>query len=100
MNDIVQKNLAQIRQVMQYYGVRRAYVFGSAVKNSMHPDSDVDFIISFPKEMDYETYGNNYFALLHDLRGLLKKEVDLVAEETLSNPYLIQSINQNKVQIL
>lgn len=100
MNDIVQKNLAQIKQLMQCYGVRKAYVFGSAVKNSIHSGSDVDFIISFPNEMDYETYGNNYFALLNSLRDLLKKDVDLVAEETLSNPYLIQSINQNKVQIL
>ena len=100
MNGIVQQHLPQIKQLMQQYGVQSAYAFGSSVKNTMRPDSDVDFIISFPKDMDYETYGNNYFALLYGLRDLLKKEVDLVAEETLSNPYLIQSINQNKVRIL
>jgi predicted nucleotidyltransferase len=100
MNNAVQKYLPEIKKLLLHYGVQRAYAFGSAVKNTMHADSDVDFIISFPKDMDYETYGNNYFSLLHSLRALLKKEVDLVAEETLSNPYLIESINQNKVQIL
>ncbi len=100
MDNIVKQNLPQIKQLMRYYGVQSAYAFGSAVKNSMHPDSDVDFIIRFPEEMDYETYGNNYFDLLYGLRDLLKREVDLVAEETLSNPYLIQSINQNKVKII
>jgi predicted nucleotidyltransferase len=100
MNGIVQKYLPEIRQLMQHYGVQKAYAFGSAVKNTMREDSDVDFIISFPEDMDYETYGNNYFALMHGLQDLLKRDVDLVAEETLSNPYLIQSINQHKVQIL
>lgn len=100
MNVIVQKYLPQIKQLMQRYGVQRAYAFGSAVKNTMKEDSDVDFIISFPEDMDYETYGNNYFALLYSLQDLLKKDVDLVTEKTLKNPYLLQSINQHKVQIL
>jgi predicted nucleotidyltransferase len=30
----------------------------------------------------------------------LKRDVDLVTEKTLKNPYLLQSINQHKVQIL
>ena len=100
MNGIVQKYLPQITQLMQHYGVQRAYAFGSAVRNTMKEDSDVDFIISFPEDMDYETYSNNYFALLYGLQDLLKRDVDLVTEKTLKNPYLLQSINQHKVQIL
>ena len=100
MNGVIQKYLPQIRQLMQHYGVQRAYAFGSAVKDTMKEGSDVDFIISFPEDMDYETYGNNYFELLYSLQDLLKKDVDLVTEKTLKNPYLLQSINQHKVQIL
>jgi len=85
---------------MKHYGVQRAYAFGSAVKNTMHETSDVDFIISFPDDMDYETYANNYFALAHALEELLKKQVDLVTEKTLRNPYLLQTINSHKVQLL
>lgn len=55
MQNIVQQYLPQIKELMQYYGVQRAYAFGSAVKNSMKETSDVDFIISFTDDMDYET---------------------------------------------
>jgi uncharacterized protein len=85
---------------MQYYGVNRAFAFGSAVKGPMREDSDVDFIISFPESMDYESYANNYFALAHALEDLLKKNVDLVTEKTLKNPFLLESINSRKVQVL
>lgn len=85
---------------MLTYGVQKAYAFGSAVTNTMQPDSDVDFVISFPTDMDYTTYGNNYFKLLYALQDLLKTNVDLVAEETITNPYLRQSINNNRLQVL
>ncbi len=100
MQNIIQQYLPEIKQLMQHYGVERAYAFGSAVKNTMHETSDVDFIIHFPSDMDYETYANNYFALAHALENLLKKQVDLVTEKTLKNPYLLQTINSHKVQLL
>lgn len=85
---------------MRFYGVEKAYIFGSAVKNTMHEGGDVDFIIRFPDDMDYEAYANNYFALAHALEDLLKKDVELVTEKTLKNPYLLQTINSHKVQLL
>ncbi|WP_344978398.1 nucleotidyltransferase family protein [Compostibacter hankyongensis] len=100
MNNLLQQNLPQIKHLMQQYGVRRAYAFGSAVKDTMHSKSDFDFLISFSPDLDYETYGTNYFNLLYALQDLLHKEVDLVSEETVTNPYLLQSINQHKFQVL
>ena len=100
MANIIEQHLPEIQQLMRKYGVQRAYAFGSVVKNKMSANSDIDFLISLPERMDYETYANNYFNLANALEILLKKRVDLVAEETLSNPYLIESINMNKRQIL
>jgi predicted nucleotidyltransferase len=100
MANIIEQNLLQIRQLMKHYGVVRAYAFGSAVKGNMRKDSDVDFIIKFPDDMHYEIYADNYFALAHSLEDLLKRDVELVAEETLSNPYLIQNIDNHKVQVI
>ena len=100
MGALLQLHLPQIRQLMQRYGVQRAYAFGSAVKGSLLDDSDVDFVIRFPAEMDYEIYFTNYVALLHSLEALLKRDVELVAEETLQNPYLIKSIDSHKVPVL
>lgn len=100
MTNIIEQYLPEIQQLMRKYGVQRAYAFGSVLKNNMNADSDIDFIISLPDNMDYETYANNYFNLATALEILLKKRVDLVAEETLSNPYLLESINRNKMQVL
>ena len=50
--------------------------------------------------MHYESYADNYFALAHALEDLLHKDVELVAEETLQNRYLIESINSHKMQLI
>jgi len=96
----VAQHLIEIRQLMHRYGVERAYLFGSAATGTMTEDSDVDFIIKFPDEMNYVTYADNYFALADGLEALLQKNVDLVTEKTLTNPYLLRVINRCKLQVI
>lgn len=100
MEKNVAKNLPNIIALFTKYGVKNAYLFGSAATNKSNKDSDVDFLYAFPENLDYETYAANYFNLLHELENLLQKQVDLVAEKTLKNPYLIESINESKIQLL
>jgi len=100
MQHIIKSNLAQIRQIMQAHGVVSAFAFGSVVSDKMHPESDIDFVIKFDADMGYEEYGSNYFKLMYALQDLFKRDVDLVAEETIKNPYLLESINNNKLQVL
>ena len=40
------------------------------------------------------------FNLLYDLENLLQKQVDLVSKKSLKNPYLIESINESKIQLI
>jgi len=77
---------------MRSYGVVKAYVFGSAARGTMEDGSDVDFLIRFPSDMDFETYGNNYFDLMYALQDLPERDVQLVAEETISNPFLLEAL--------
>ncbi len=100
MEKVVEQNLPQIKKLMLEYGVERAYLFGSAAKGTMTPDSDIDFIIKFPETMNYVSYADNYFALADALEALLKKSVDLVTEKTLKNPYLVENINRHKLQLI
>jgi len=85
---------------MRSHGVIRAYLFGSAAAGNMSDDSDVDFMVSFDSDLNYTEYGNNYFQLIYALQHLLQKDVDIVAEETITNPYLLQSINSQKIAVL
>lgn len=98
MNTQVSNNMEQIVTLLKNNGVVSASLFGSACKGDNN--SDFDFLVKFNSELDYETYANNYFNLLYSLQDLLKKDVDIVAEETLNNPYFIQSINLNKIKLL
>jgi predicted nucleotidyltransferase len=100
MNSLVKSNLPEIKDLMRSYGVIRAYLFGSAAIDDMTDDSDVDFMVSFNPELNYTDYGNNYFQLIYALQKLLKKEVDIVAEETITNPFLLQTINSQKIAVL
>ncbi len=100
MEKLVEQFLPQIKKLMIAYGVERAYLFGSAAKGTMNDNSDVDFIIKFPDDMNFVTYSDNYFALAEELELLLQKNVDLVTEKTLKNPYLIQNINLHKLQLI
>ena len=100
MERIVETHLAEIKQILRQYGVERAYLFGSAATGTMNETSDIDFIIKFPDDMNYVTYADNYFALAERLEALLHKNVDLVTEKTLKNPYLLQVINRSRLQLL
>lgn len=100
MNSVIKSNLPEIKDLMQKYGVIKAYLFGSAAIGDMREDSDVDFIVTFNPDLNYTDYGNNYFQLVYALQKLLKKDVDIVAEETITNPYLLQSINSKKIAVL
>jgi len=100
MEKVVEQNLTQIKKLMLEYGVERAYLFGSAARDTMTAESDVDFIIKFPEDMNYVSYADNYFALADALEALLHKSVDLVTEKTLKNPYLVANIDRHKLQLI
>jgi predicted nucleotidyltransferase len=100
MDSIVKSSLPEIIDLMRNYGVIKAWLFGSAAIGDIAEESDVDFMVRFNPKLNYTDYGNNYFQLIYALQNLLKKEVDLVAEETITNPYLLQTINSQKIAVL
>jgi hypothetical protein len=78
------------------YGVRSLYIFGSAVRDALTEESDLDFLVEFENPV-VEGYFDRYFGLLEGLEGLFARPVDLVVESTIRNPYFRQSVEQSKV---
>lgn len=95
MKDIIKKNIESIHLLCEKFGVETMHLFGSAVSDDFNEESDFDILISF-KEMSFESYADNFFALHTSLEKLLGRKVDLVTEKSLSNPYFIQSIENSK----
>lgn len=78
--------------------VESLYVFGSAVKGPFKTNSDYDFLVKF-KYISLEDYFENYIDLKLKLENLFDRKVDLVEEQTLQNPFLMESIEKNKVKV-
>jgi len=98
MTSIIQRNIKSIRRILQEHHVKRAFVFGSACTKNFHNNSDIDMIVAFQKRY-FDNYVDNYLSLESELSKLLQREVDIVVEETIQNPYFILSINQTKTPI-
>ncbi len=62
----------------------------------MKEESDMDFLIDFDKDLSINDYTENYFSLHDKLQELFKRNVDLITQRSLSNPYFIKSVDQTK----
>jgi len=80
------------------YHVDKLFVFGSAMTNKFTSTSDIDFLVKF-KPFEITLYFDNYMFLKQELKTLFNREIDLLEEQTLKNPILINSINKNKALI-
>ncbi|MDL2262921.1 nucleotidyltransferase domain-containing protein [Bacteroidales bacterium OttesenSCG-928-I21] len=96
MNQLLTAKLQEIEKLCKQYKVHSLYVFGSVNTNSFNAESDIDFLIAFEKDLSIEEYTDNYFEMRYSLRDLFNRDIDLVTENSLSNPYFIQSIEQTK----
>jgi len=77
--------------VCRKYGVKKISLFGSAARNELRPDSDVDLLVEF-KRSSKTTYFD--FARLQDELSPLfgKREIQLAGPEILENPYRRKTI--------
>jgi len=95
MNRILSDKIEELKQLCITYGVKSMYVFGSVCTEDFNDASDIDFLISF-ENLSVEEYTNNYFDLHYKLEALFEREIDLLTERSITNPYFIKSIEQTK----
>ena len=95
MIPIIQKHIDKIREYCESYDVKNLYVFGSAVKTNFNQKSDIDLLIGF-KNITIEKYTDNYFKLYELFEKLFNRKIDLITENSLSNPYFISEIKKNR----
>lgn len=93
--NIIEQNKSTINQLCTQHNVKTMYAFGSVLTNQFNANSDVDLLVKF-NDFDVTKYFINYTNLKESLENILHKKVDLIEEQTLKNPILIRSINNNK----
>ncbi len=95
MQNIIKDNIKEIELLCKVYVVKKMFVFGSVCNDNFNETSDIDFLISFD-DISIEQHTYNFFELHYKLEKLFNRKIDLLTENSLSNPYLIQSIEESK----
>jgi uncharacterized protein len=95
MHRLLKDKLNDLKKLCQDYDVKTLYVFGSVCTNKFTDKSDIDILVSF-KDISIEKYTDNYFDLHYKLEELFNRKIDLLTENSLSNPYFIESIEETK----
>jgi len=96
MLDKLIKYRKKIALIFENHRIERAYVFGSAANGNFNDESDIDFLIKFKPGIDPLERGELWWNLHDTLRDFFKREIDLVTENSLKNPYFIKEIDETK----
>ena len=75
--------------------VLRAWVFGSYARGEEREDSDIDLLVELDEK---QRIGLKFFGMYVDLKEMLGREVDLVADGCLL-PFAEETANRDKVLI-
>ena len=88
--------LDALRSLCRRHHVRRLDLFGSAVTDRFDPaHSDLDILVAFD-DLPPGSYADAYFGLKEGLESLYGREVDLVTDAGLQNPYFRRAVEAQR----
>ncbi len=70
----------KIGSVLKTHGAEYVAVFGSAARGENRPDSDIDILVRFNKDISLL----DHIGMVQELEDTLKQKVDLIMEHSLS----------------
>lgn len=97
----------QIDELCQRHQVARLEIFGSATSVGMpgrspyrfqDPTSDIDFLVEFTVNTP-QGAADRFFGLKQGLSDLFGRAIDLVEIQTIQNPYFLEAIGPQRLQI-
>lgn len=93
MNSSVRLDRDSLAAFCRRWRIRELSLFGSALRDDFGPDSDLDFLVSFEPEADWDLF--DLIEMKQDLQNWLGRPVDLVEKEALRNPWRKYEILRN-----
>ncbi len=87
-----------IKELCEENKVKTLYAFGSVTREDFSELSDIDLVVDF-EEKDPYAYTDLYFNLKNKLEDLLERQVDLVEERAIKNPFFRQQLENTKIKI-
>jgi predicted nucleotidyltransferase len=91
----VEKHRDALAALCRQHGVARLCLFGSAATEHFDPaTSDLDFIVAFADKSS--GYADRYLDFAEALEELFGREVDVVTERSVQNPYFRRSVESTQ----
>lgn len=87
--------ISEVIKLCEIHKVKSLYVFGSILTDKFNNNSDIDLVVDF-SDVSVEEYADNYFDLKFSLQDILKRQIDLLEDNAIKNPYFRQVLNQQK----
>lgn len=84
----------QIIEFCRRWKVREFSLFGSAVRDDFGPESDVDVLVRFERDAPWSLF--DFVTMRDELANLFGRDVDLVEEESLRNPFRRETVLRDK----
>jgi hypothetical protein len=88
--------LPLVAKLFKEHKIKSAYAFGSVVSDKFNAESDIDLLINFEDDVEPLERGEMWWNLHDGLRDIFNREIDLLIEGSLKNPYFIEEINEKK----
>ena len=86
-----------IEKICKDLRVKHLDLVGSALRSDFQPDkSDIDLLVEFD---GIDRLFDRYFELKIKLEEQLGRQVDVIQESAVKNPYVKKSLNRDKVRI-
>jgi predicted nucleotidyltransferase len=96
--NLIETHAKEIAMLCNTHKVVSLSLFGSLAKGEATDTSDVDLLVTFG-DVDLNNYADNFYDLSVSLEKLFGRRVDLITEKYITNPYLLKSINRNRIKI-
>ncbi|MFC4874301.1 nucleotidyltransferase family protein [Negadavirga shengliensis] len=94
----LKRHIDRITELCRSNEVKNLFAFGSVTGEDFRPESDIDLVVDI-EDSDPLSYSDKYFNLKFQLEQLLKRQVDLLEQKAIKNPYLKQQIEKTKVLV-
>jgi predicted nucleotidyltransferase len=96
MHYIIENHLSELQKICKSFNVKRLYVFGSLGNDTFDINrSDVDLIVELDEKDPIEK-GETLMILWNKFEDLFGRNVDLLSNTNVRNPYLQQGIDETK----
>lgn len=96
---LIEMNMDKIIALCKKYKVAKLWVFGSILTDRFNDNSDVDFSVNFDSDTinrENLDYADLFFDFLDELKNIIGREVDIVFDDCVKNPYFKKELDSTK----